>query len=141
MNDAEFEKHKARIEALKERWLHVLGLSAWKINLEFVRSDYTRDGVPAPDDLAGAKTTSEYMRATLSWNMPMVAEHDDREIERIFLHEVSHVLVNEMRPTRHDTPGDNALKSEDSWHEERVCTMIGNALLWTRESLLKEPEP
>ena len=138
MNDAEFEKQSQRIQTLWDRWILPVGLAAWKLNCVYVRNDFMMDGQPAPEALATASTKSEYMLATLSWNMPVVAEHDDRELERIFLHEVSHILVNEMRPSRNDTPLDKVLTGEDAWHEERVCTMIGNALLWTRESVERE---
>jgi hypothetical protein len=134
MNDAEFETQKARIIALERRWFETLGLAAWKLNTEFVRGDFSNGGQPAPDTLATAKTHSEYMLATISWNMPVVIDHNDRELERIFLHEMMHVMVNEMRPSRPNNEVNNALSEEDSWHEERVCTMLGNAFLWTREA-------
>lgn len=134
MNDAEFETEKARIVALERRWIEPLGLAAWKLNTEFVRGDFTSDGQPAPNTLATASTQSKYMLATISWNMPVVADHSDRELERIFLHEMMHVLVNEMRPARQDNEVNHALSEEDAWHEERVCTMLGNAFLWTREA-------
>lgn len=138
MTDAEFEAQQARIVTLEQRWFEPLGLKAWKINTVFVRSDFTMDGEPAADTLATAKTSSEYMMATISWNMPVVIDHDDRELERIFLHEMMHVMVNEMRPSRMNDDINRALKAEDSWHEERVATMLGNAFLWTREAVLKE---
>lgn len=140
MNDAEYEEQKARIIALEQRWFGVLGLAAWKINTEFIRGDFTSDGQPAPETLATAKTHSQYMLATISWNMPIVPDHDDRELERVFLHEMMHVLVNEMRPSREDNAVNRALTEEDAWHEERVCTMLGNAFLWTREALLQAAE-
>ncbi len=134
MNDAEYEAQKARIQALEKRWIETLGLAAWKLNTEFVRGDFTSDGSPAPDTLATAKTHSEYMLATISWNMPLVPDHNDRELERVFLHEYMHVILNEMRPWRAGSEVDKALSQEETWHEERVCTMLGNAFLWTREA-------
>ena len=138
MNDAEFEQQSKRIQTLWDRWIVPIGLAAWKLNCVYVRNDFTHDGQPAPNTLALASTQSEYMLSTLSWNMPVVAEHDDRELERIFLHEMCHILVNEMRPSRKQSEENQALAGEDSWHEERVCTMIGNALLWTREAVERE---
>lgn len=134
MNDAEFEAQKARIVALEKRWFETLGLAAWKINTEFIRGDFTMDGQPAPDTMATASTQSKYMLSTISWNMPLVADHPDRELERIFLHEVMHIMVNEMRPARQQNEVNDALSEGDAWHEERVCTMLGNAFLWTREA-------
>lgn len=138
MNDADFEEQKARIQVLEKRWYEPLGLAAWRLNTVFVRSDFTCNGEPAPDMLAATKTDAEYMLATVSWNMPGVLDHGDRELERIFLHEMMHVMVNEMHPARQQTDINKALEAEDRWHEEHVCTMLGNAFLWTREAVLAE---
>jgi hypothetical protein len=134
VNDAEFEREKVRIVTLERRWFETLGLAAWKINTVFVRSDFTSDGAPSPNTVATASTLSEYMQATISWNLPQVVEQNDRDLERIFLHEVMHVILNEMRPSRQETDIEKVLRGEDLWHEERVATMLGNAFLWTREA-------
>lgn len=134
MNDAEFEREKVRIQTLEARWIETLGLAAWKLNTVFVRSDFEANGEPAPDTMATALTHAEYMLATISWNMPVVIDHSDRELERVFLHEYMHVILNEIRPSRLGDDINKALSVEDRWHEERVCTMLGNAFLWTREA-------
>jgi hypothetical protein len=138
VNDAEFEEQKARIQKLEARWISTLGLEAWKLNTVFVRGDFTSDGDPALDTVATAKTVWQYMLATVSWNIPQVAEHSDRELERIFLHEYMHVFLNELRPLRIAGEDARYMSTVEGEHEERVATMLGNAFLWTRESVLKE---
>ena len=138
MNDSQFEEQKTRIVALEQRWIETLGLRAWDIDTEYVRGDFTSDGDPAPHVLATSKVDARYMHARVSWNMHKLTAETDRELEYAFLHEFMHIFVNEMRPSRLQTPEDHALESEDRWHEERVATMLGWAFLWTREAVLKE---
>lgn len=127
MNDAEFEAQKARIQALAEQWLPPLGLTWWNIALEYARDNYDgRDG--AQPTVAYCKADWRYVHARIVWNMPLVAEQDDAELERIFVHECMHIFLHEMRWA--ETRDTDSLD-----HEERVATMLTKAFLWLRESL------
>lgn len=98
-----------------------MGLRWWKVTLTIVRD---------PEELARnfyrenetiyARTYSDwrYLTARVSINYPVVKRMPEDELERLIVHELSHVLLDEMR--------NGSLE-----HEERVATSITNALLWT----------
>lgn len=130
MTDAEYAAQKKRIAALSKKWLKPLGLLWW--NVEMV---YCREGIPQDNPeraaenwqpMARAKVLWPYLRLVIEWNMPEVAERNDDDLERIFVHECCHALVNEMREW-HDHPAESAID-----HEERVVTMLTNAFLWVQ---------
>ena len=133
MNDAEFAAQRARIEPLIERWVKPLGLNWWRLEFVYVRDEFEVDGKPAPSTMASCRANWRYLNATIEWNMPRVLnEDDDATIERAFVHELTHVLINEMR--EHD----------DDWldHEERVASTLTMAFIWLRESLTgDDPQP
>ena len=64
-----------------------------------------------------------YGRFTLDINVKRVAELDDATLESYFIHEMMHVLVNEMRQ-----------KEDTLAHEERVVTGLTKAFEWLRET-------
>ncbi len=135
MTDAEYDAIQARILALAAKWLLVLGLHQWR-----VEHQWHRDGIPvvaenAADNwqtVAYAKVKWPYQYVAFAWNCPELAEKDDDRLEEIFLHKCVHVLVNEMREW-HDHTSETAID-----HEERVVTMVTNALRWTRDAATKE---
>ncbi len=59
----------------------------------------------------------EYMQATIHINVPVLDRLSKYEIERAVVHELVHILVNEMRE-----PG--------ILHEERVVTQLQKAFMW-----------
>jgi len=125
MNDETFEAQRARIQALIEQWHAPLGLKWWTVTHAYGRSieDMPVDSPQGTgsDVLAKCQVDWEYLRARVTWNLQNVADCDDEYLEKAFVHECMHIIVNEMR--FHD---------EDLKHEERVCTVLANAFLWTR---------
>lgn len=122
MRDADFAEQKARIQALADKWLPLLGLDpGWHITLEY--TDAAKDG----DDrgIAQAKVDWQYLQAVLTWYLPRVATQDGDELEECFIHECMHVLVNEMR--WQDAAKDAV--SLNLCHEERVCTTLARAIV------------
>ena len=132
MNDTEFEVQRQRLLALAEKWVGPLGLGWWLIDFEFARDDYVAPGTTARDDsLAKCVAHWRYGQAYITWNMPLVAQQKDEYLERAFVHELSHIFVNEMRWT-----AGNDADAVD--HEERVCSTLTKAFLWLRDSLIEE---
>lgn len=137
MNDAEYEATKARILTIFNRWQGPLGLRWWRVNLVW---DREHDTAHSDSDLGGnvvsmccAVTTVSwaYLEATITWFVPACAELDDERIEYIVLHEMAHILVNEMRWADENAGPHNMA------HEERVCTGLGHAFQWVRDFALK----
>lgn len=132
MNDEEFEKQCDRIRSLSEKWCDVLGLGQWTLHLHFEREAAPFGGTDGKatirTPLALTDTDWEYMQASIAWNIPMLPHTSDDQLEMIFVHEMCHVLVNEMR-----ADGDGSTSHKDDLpHEERVCTLVAKALLAAR---------
>lgn len=135
MTDAEYRKQKQRISKLADKWFAPLGLSWWSIDLR-----YHREGIPtSKENQAGnwecraqAEVKWEYLSAALNFNLPAVAESIDEELERTFVHECCHVLINEMRMWAPAEISQDKME-EAMKHEERVVSAMTNAFLWTRK--------
>lgn len=121
MTDTEYEATRAKLIALSDKWLPMLGLKWWTV--EFV---YDREGTDfEPPCVARASVRWEYLQGTLLWNMPLIATNTDEELERVFVHECMHILLHETRAgTKCDCPFDLR-------HEERVASLLQKAFLWT----------
>ena len=132
MNDADFDVQRQRLVALSEKWIKPLGLGWWNIAFAYHRDDYVPLGTTARDDsLAKCRASWRYGNALISFNMPLVLEQDETDLEVAFLHELMHIFLNEMRWT-----ADNSSDSLD--HEERVASTLTKAFLWLRDSLVKD---
>lgn len=123
MTDSEYEAQKARIQALIERWVKPLGLAWWKLNFEWER-DRCKDDVTLGDGYSTHVAMRcyadwRYMEATIIVFLPSVAERRDDELEPLFVHELMHVFLREMREKGLD-------------HEERVATTLAKAFVWVR---------
>jgi hypothetical protein len=132
MNDAEFDRHKQRLITLRERWWKVLGVGWWSIEFKYVRTDFAVNGKPEPDTVAYTTCDWGYLHGVIRWNMPNVADLDDDELERAFVHEAMHILINEAR------------EDGDDWekHHERVATTLCQAFLWLRDEMAMDiPRP
>lgn len=127
MDDAEYERQKQRLLDLSEKWIKVLGLAWWDIDLAYARDDYEAPpGASSPDlSLAYCAADWRYGHACITWNMPIVREQRDDKLERTFVHELMHIFLSETRET-----GDDWLA-----HEERVASTLTKAFLWLRDSV------
>lgn len=129
MNDAEYAAQKARIVALIERWPKPLGLAWWRIT-----HVYDRDTTPPGGSSAASQVTARcdadwrYLYGRLTWYMQAVADLEDDELEQVFVHELMHVFLNELR---HDDPNHNAA-------EERVASHLASAFIWLRQHCERE---
>jgi len=116
MDDKEYESLKAEIEEFLGRWVDLLHLDRWKIKAEYDREGFS-DGEEAPGVGTAGKCRANwrYEYATIHFNMPVMAECDDREY--VVIHELQHILVNETR------------SNGDDWldHEERVVHRLARA--------------
>jgi predicted SprT family Zn-dependent metalloprotease len=98
-----------------------MGLKWWDLHFHFYKKTpkkfKRKDG-----HQTGIRITArwEYLEAYLEVNTPAIAELSDIELEVAIVHELCHILVNEMR--------EGGIK-----HEERVCSRLSQAFLWTKE--------
>lgn len=113
---------KKFIKKCFDRWTYRLGLRWWEVNITYYSEPdeivhrFRTDG----DKVCVAFTDVDwiYSRAYIHVNLPRLMDQDEGEIERIVVHELMHVLVNEMR-------------EDEMHHEERVVTQLTKAIFWT----------
>ena len=123
MNDQEYETTKARIRALNEKWATLL-VEGWQLGLAFVREDFKVDDEISPGTLATSNARWPYKVALISFNMPHCLENNDEELEEAFVHELCHLLVNELRWREGEDKDGYRME-----HEEHACTELARAFI------------
>ena len=116
MTDAEFEVQQNRIRALRDKWDDPILAGEAEVTHMF-----SRDYADATDEtwyktVCSARAQWQYQEASFEWNCPNVAKQDDDSLERIYVHELMHFMVNPMHKKR-------------SPREEYVCTKLADAFL------------
>jgi hypothetical protein len=135
MTDQEFEDIKGRVRALLDEWAfgnkenpipRMMLLKDWVVKVNYFRegSEETVDG-----DVAGASVTSVwyYKQAVMDFMCGEIYTLAPLELELLVIHELCHILVNEMREW-----GEGAGDTKDMHHEERVVTDLAMAFLQTK---------
>lgn len=123
------ELQQTRITKLADKWINPLGLGYWRIDTE-----YLNERLPASNSGAVRAFTvtalSEYLTATISVSIPVIAEMSDERLEAMFVHELMHIFLSEIQHECDDL----------DWHIERICTRLADAFLWAVD-LVKETSP
>jgi hypothetical protein len=107
-----------------ELWTQRLGLRWWEIDVLYmddpatILKTFSNPGNGDELTLARVDVRWEYSQATIAVNLPAWDGLEEWKIERAVVHELCHILVNEMR-------------EGEIHHEERVVTGLTKALLWT----------
>jgi hypothetical protein len=116
---------KENIKAAFETWMKPLGLLWWSIDIVYhedpadvISYFKSEDGAMI---LGRTFTDWQYGQACIHINVPGFEGMDQEHIERVAVHELMHVLVNEMR-------------EGELHHEERVVTTLTKAIFWTVKS-------
>jgi len=121
---------KELIDQAFKKWVERLGLMWWDVDVHFyddpgeiVRLFRQADN----EDVVAAFVDSNWMyaHAKISINLPAFDEMEPREIEKIILHELIHILLNEMR-------------QGELHHEERVVTGLTKAFFWVVAAVEEE---
>lgn len=111
-------------------WSEWLGLRYGLIKLFFVDyiEEHEGDGVFIIPDCAGkCHTDWRYQETQIEISIKKICQLDEEGIERVIVHELMHVFLNEMREEGID-------------HEERVATNLQKTFFWVREGARKEAE-
>lgn len=121
-----YKRTKKLVRKYIDKWITPLGLRWWHIDVHYVRDKKTIQKYFSNEDegkvtFARVFSDWQYLKASVYVNVREAAGQTEEEIEDMILHELCHLLVNEMRE-----PG---LK-----HEERVVTGLQRAFKWTREA-------
>ncbi len=121
MKRRKFKAQVKRVKAVLDKWLAPLGLKWFLIDVLY----YGRGEEFPKGSLVLARVVADwrYMTAQVRINAPLAAEYNDERLERMVVHELIHVILQEMQ----DTPGDQG-------HLERVVEMLTNAFRWVRQA-------
>lgn len=121
LRDAEYRAQIVRVKKLTKLWSGILGAGWFHIQLCFEREGIEGAHHTGMPYLACTEGSWEYMNFTIRWNMPLVLETGDEELENAVVHEFMHVFLREM-------------EAEGAGHEERVATLLARAIIFTRDS-------
>ena len=119
-----FNRQKERIRKLALKWLNTLGLRHWNIDLRYY-AEIVESGPESANRSLFAECFAswKYMDVQVRFNLACAIDMSDEQLERLFIHELMHVLLSEMHQ---DEP-----KAQE--HEERTATVLANAFMWTYE--------
>lgn len=110
-----------RVKKLAEKsfrfWVHWLGLGFWDVKMGFSKEKVDMGNGNFRGGLC--EVSWEYLSAYITIYPKAIKHLDEGEIEKVVLHELMHVLVNEMR-------------EDGQLHEERVATQLEKAFLWVK---------
>ena len=116
-------KPRKAINAAMEKWTYRLGLRWWSVGAIYHKGkDAKRYFKSAEGSTILARTFADwrYCDAFVHFNLPAYDGMSADDIERVVVHELCHILVNEMNATGID-------------HEERVVTGLTKAFMWTEQ--------
>jgi predicted SprT family Zn-dependent metalloprotease len=122
-------KSKKQLKKAIKRWTYRLGLRWWHVTFVLTTNkklikDVFRDKDTKKGETIIGRTYADwkYRTATIYINVPALKGWTERKTESMIVHELMHVLVNEMRET-------------GIHHEERVATSLTEAIFWTVDDL------
>ena len=113
MNDEEFEHEKTRVQTARDKWHDLIVPPDYEVNWEYWREPIENH----PKAVMTCTPDWRYLQAHIDVCLPKVVDLGDAELEQIALHEMCHILVNEMRPE--PSPGEEYMD-----HEERVVSTL-----------------
>lgn len=121
-------KARKLIDRYMNKWTYCMGLGWWRVDGYYLKGKEAKKEFPRNGQdttLARAYADWRYSIASVYFNMPAIKGMEPKEIENMVIHELCHVLVNEMR-------------EGELHHEERVVTTLTKAFLWTDEGVRRE---
>lgn len=122
-------KERRRIFPMVRRWRDSMGLGNWRVDVTYHDGTYELDGgMSGADTVGSCKARWQYQTAHLQFNAQLTKDYDADRLEEIVVHELGHALVNEMRAA--NLPVGWSRDENDAAHEERVVTLITNAILY-----------
>jgi len=121
MKEKDYKRYKKRVHKLLKQWIPLLKLDAWYIQVDWYddKTEFAKGG----NRFTAMQIDVDwhYFRARLSVCVPVIAEIDDDRLEWGVVHELCHIIANEMREN-----------DPDLKHEERVVSHLASAFLSVR---------
>jgi predicted metallopeptidase len=117
---------KKTIDRYLDEWIYRLGLRWWNVVVYWHRKPKMVKRIFGKHVhktvLAQTYADWRYGIASIHINLPAFQNMSHKETECAIVHELCHILVNELR-------------EGEIHHEERVVTGLQKAFLWTREGI------
>jgi len=120
MKKSKYEKQRQRLDPLFKKWVGKLGLSAYDITVRYYDKPkaFRKENGVGKNAVMVITPDWAYLEADIAVCMSLVAGLDDDKLEKYVIHELCHILVNQMRGWRQQrTPDEIA-------HEERVVSCL-----------------
>lgn len=115
-----------KIKKICNKWIYRLGLRWWEVEVHYVEDPQDVIDIFKTNDneivIGRTYVDWKYMSANVYLNIPSMLNMTHNQIERIIVHELLHILVNEMREDGID-------------HEERVVTLLTKAVFWIKADI------
>lgn len=140
MTDSQFTQIRAHITSIFNQWRRLTGVSWDNITLLWNREHFNpeTDGHPS-HCVATCAADWRYLDATITFSVPKLLDYfqpdpkrpsqlipkDPDEVRYIVIHELMHILLNELRVSN-----DSQAATQLS-HEERVATRLARAFAHT----------
>lgn len=123
MNDADAAIQKERVQRYLDKWMPA-GFGWWKIKLEWDRGDHA--DCDTYERAAHINEQWEYRQAKICFHLSKLKDESDEGVERIVVHELSHLLVGSVRDYSTDAQRQMT---------EFAVSCVTNALLWTHQNV------
>ena len=145
MKDKEYDALKAKIERIALAWINDCGFGWWQIDLEYSR-EYREDDDDNGNGTSQAETWCQwqYRSARIVFYLPAFKDTNDWKVERVVVHELSHILVAPI----HDFTDDNTTQMTEAATENVTRALIlaaecrdGLVLKGAQDELPKAEEP
>lgn len=117
-----WKAERKRIRKIANRWYRPLGLDEWRLTTRYTQGNLIVDGAVSSAAVGMASVRWQYREAELDFNLEKTAKLSDEDLEEVYIHEVMHVLLNEMR-------------EEGIEHEERTAQTLMFAFMRLRGAL------
>lgn len=126
MTDQEYRAAKARIKRYLDKWFKAAGFSWWRVNIT-----YHREVKDDAEYSAVADTTThwEYRQAYINFYVPQFEGKTDEEVERVVVHELSHILIASTS---------NFSTDEDRQMTEYATECVTQALLYSHSHVKRD---
>lgn len=114
MTDKQYDQQKKRIEKYVNKWLQLFHLHNWKGRCVWER-DSKKNNDGETEVLAHCFSDWKYLIYELTFFLSSFVHKSEKDVERIVVHEMLHIVINEMRENRHE-------------NEERVVSTLTNIM-------------
>jgi hypothetical protein len=117
----QLETTRQRCDLLFDEWRDMMGLGWWDVRYNYYMDTATFAREHGNVAVMVCHTSWKYIKAEIDICTPSLIDFDDIRLEHTIVHELCHILVNEMQES-----------DPDLSHEERTVEQFTKAIIWVR---------